>query len=171
MSERDNSVRSLLFDAAQDVRLGAGLSIAPAHLGGKATVDTKLLEIAKEIADVHGEPPQIPRTGALIAMVIVIAVAAIVFLLALYIARDESYVTSLLVGEGTIIAGLVALAAKLAMIYRDLLAAYHERAASWQRTDAVIRVMREMSRGGPLPPEELVKLLDSLGSLFPPRGL
>lgn len=168
MIEKDKQTRGLLRDAAETVRRSAGLANTPAHFGSGAAADTAMLDVADRIAATHGEPPPIPRAGTLYAMLIVIFFVAVVFVLTLIIAHDTSYITSLLVGEGTIFTALTGLATYLAKTHNAAVVAYDERVANWLRTEAVIRVIREMSRGGQLEAEVLAKLLDSLGSLFPP---
>lgn len=172
MSNSGETARAVLRAASDAVRREAGIDHPRAHLGhqgGEAEVDARLMDVAERVAATQAELPPIPQTGALRILLIVIFLAALLFLVTLMVARNEPFIEPLLVGQGGVFTALTGLASYMALIHKSAVDAYNARAADWIRTDAVVRVMREMSRGKPLDPEATAKLLDALRAVFPSR--
>ncbi|MEL6361732.1 MAG: hypothetical protein AAFR21_11665 [Pseudomonadota bacterium] len=160
---------SLLDEASEVVREEAGLEQRTPDLGGEGVhaIDERMFALADRLQASQPELPPLPKTGALPTLLIVIFVAALLFIATVVLARDQDVLPALLVGQGTIFTALTGVAAYLATTHSVAVKAYNERAGEWMRTDAVIRILREMSRGRELSPERMLALLDSLKAAFP----
>ena len=177
MANNENTVVGILEDASKAIRNEHKIDsdLKAPNMGGNATKgasvsDTQLTTIASQLASSRGDVPPIPKTGMLFAMLIVIFVAAALFIFTLLFVVDSNLRTQLIIGEGTVFMALIVLATILAKAQSAAVRAYNERAAEWVRADAVFKIVSEMGRGKELTPEIVVALLDSLGTIFPTTG-
>lgn len=168
MSKSGEDARTVLRAASDAVRREANIEDPRAHLG-EGDGDARLIDIADRVAATQAELPPIPKTGALRTLLVVIFLAAFLFLATLLLAHDKPFIEALLVGQGGVLTVLTGLASYMAFTHKAAVDAYNARAADWLRTDAVVRVMREMSRGKPLEAEATAKLFDALRAVYPSR--
>lgn len=168
MTKGDTAI-NVLDEAWEAARREAGLELHRPDLGGQdvTAIDERLFSLADKLQAAQQELPPLPKTGALLTLLIVIFVAALLFIATLLLAQDQEFLPALLVGQGTIFTALTGVAAYLARTHNVAVKAYNERADEWMRTDAVIRILREMSRGRELSAEMILALLDSLRAAFP----
>lgn len=162
---------SVLDEASEAVRKETGLNRHAPDLGGEGSpaMDERLFALADKLQASQPELPPLPKTGALTTLLIVIFVAALLFFATVVLVHDQNVLPALLVGQGTIFTALTGVAAYLARTHNVAVKAYNERAEEWMRTDAVTRILREMSRGRELSPEMTLALLESLRASFPSR--
>lgn len=173
MSDPHSNPQRLLIEAAEKYRREFGLPEVSPDLGGGGgggDVDSRLRDIADRVAATQDGPPVFPETRTLQVMLIVIFIAAVVFVVTLVIAHDKPYVTTLLVGEGTIFTALTGIAAYMATTHDTAVKAYCRRAEQWQRMDAVVRIMKEMSRGLPNDPMVMIKVLEASSAAVQPSA-
>lgn len=170
MAETAYKVREQLEVTANKIREDAGLERgAPMDLGGEGlAVDANLLDLADRLNETKGSLPAPPKSGALYTLLVIVLVVAVLFLVTLFVAQNNPNLTTLLVGQGTIFTALTALATYMARTHNASMKAYNERASEWMRTDAVIRITREMARGQKLPPQTMLDLLKAFESVYPP---
>ena len=103
MQIKDSRPEELLIEAADSVRNEHGIHRQPSDFGSDADADIGLMKLAAKIEETKGQPISPPKSGTLRTMLIIIFVAAVMFLITLIIAQDKPYITTLLVGQGTII--------------------------------------------------------------------
>lgn len=113
------------------VREEAGVERRSPDLGseGAAKLDERLFAIADNIAVTQPNLPPLTKSGILTTLLIIVFVAALLFLVTLLIAHDQDYLPALPVGQGTIFTALTGVAAFLARTQNASVKAYNERAA------------------------------------------
>lgn len=171
MTKTISKVREELAATANQIREAAGLERGAAmNLGADAaSIDTELLDLADRLNDTKGAFPAAPKSGSLYTLLIIVLIVSILFLVTLFVAQDNPNLSTLLVGQGTIFTALTALATYMARTHKASMTAYNERAAEWMRTDAIIRITREMARGQKLPPQTMLDLLKAFAAVYPPN--
>ena len=171
MNITSHKVKAELQRLANQIRTDAGLELSRGmDLGIKGyTTNSQFSELADILKNQNSSIPPLPRTRNLFVLLVIILATGLLLLGTIYLARDYSNLNALLASEGTVFTALLALATHMARAHNASIESYDKRAAEWLRTDAIIRTLREMTRGEQLSAKAMVDLLDALSAIYPPK--